>query len=62
MNLRLRLQRILDQKKIAPSRFGRTYFSDPGFVSRFLKGADIRQSTSEKLERAIRELESADNQ
>jgi hypothetical protein len=61
MELKNRLRKVLEQRKIPPSKFGRTYFNDPGFVSRVLGGADIRVSTAAKLEQVLKRLENDHN-
>lgn len=49
------IEDYLDQTGISPSRFGRDFLKDPGFVYRLRKGGECRPSTIEKLRKEMRE-------
>ena len=49
------IEDYLDQTGITPSRFGRDFLKDPGFVYRLRKGGECRPSTIEKLRKEMRE-------
>ena len=48
------IEEYLERTGTKPSKFGRDFVNDPGFVSRLRKGGECRPSTIEKIREGMR--------